>query len=74
MAKTKITSLVCELHEDATDAEALAWIVRMRRFINRWDRLPGTRPMTPAVRRDALDELDELEYAVHEYMAPIESV
>ena len=51
------------LPENATYAEATAWLARMRRLVDRWDDLPNAlnRSMTPQAKREVRAELDLLE-------------
>ena len=68
------TVAVLPLHEmpaDATNAEALAWVNRMRRLLDRWENLPDHegRSMTPKLMLQAREELDEVERGVHRNMA-----
>ena len=68
---TSVTSLLRELPATATNAEALAWVARMRRLIDRWEELPGyaSRSMTPDLKRQAGEELDAVEQSVRRNMA-----
>jgi len=60
-----------ELPCTATNADALAWVARMRRRIDRWESLPehGSRSMSPDLRRRAREELDEVEHSVRRNMS-----
>jgi hypothetical protein len=59
-----------ELPAGATNAEALAWVSRMRRVVDRWETLPGyeVRSMTPELRQEAYDQLADLERSVERNM------
>ena len=59
-----------ELPADATNAEALAWVSRMRRVVDRWETLPGyqERSMTPELRKEAYDQLADLERGIERNM------
>ena len=64
---------VSEFHElpcDATNGEAIAWVGRMRRLLDRWETLPGyeCRLMTPERKQRARAELDELERDIRRNM------
>jgi hypothetical protein len=56
-------SVLTDLPANATNSEAIEWLGRMRRLVNRWDRLPdaANRSMTPDVRRLAERQLDKIE-------------
>ena len=71
MADAQIKSLMRELPANATNAEALAWVARMRRIVDRWEELPeySSRSMTPELRKQAHEELDSVERMVHANMA-----
>jgi hypothetical protein len=71
MREETVVSLLADLPDSATNAEALAWVKRMRRVINRWESLPGyeERSMTPDLKRQAHAELDEVEHSVRRTMA-----
>ena len=71
MPESQITSLMRGLPENATNAEALAWVANMRRIVDRWDALPdaSSRSMTPELRKQAHEELDAVERSVHRNMA-----
>ena len=70
-ADRNVTSLLRELPANATNAEALAWVSRMRRLIDRWEELPryGMHSMTPDLKRQAHEELDAMERSVRRNMA-----
>jgi len=59
-----------ELSACASNAEALAWVSRMRRVVDRWETLPGyqERSMTPELRREAYDQLADLERSIERNM------
>jgi hypothetical protein len=59
-----------ELPADATNAEALAWVSRMRRMVDRWEMLPGyqERSMTPELQREAYDQLADLQRSIERNM------
>ena len=59
-----------ELPACATNAEALAWVSRMRRVVDRWETLPGyqKRSMTPELRQEAYDQLADLERSIERNM------
>jgi hypothetical protein len=58
------------LPDDATYAEAMEWLRRMRRVLDRWDTLPdaGRWHMTPDARREVNAELDVLEERIRRDM------
>jgi hypothetical protein len=60
-----------ELPGNATNSEALAWVNRMRRLLDRWETLPevANRSLTPELRRQAHGELDEVERSIRRNMA-----
>jgi hypothetical protein len=70
MADVIAALTLTELPADATNAQALAWVARMRRMLDRWEMLPGhdTRSMTPELRQQAYDELAELEQRIDRNM------
>ena len=59
-----------ELPAGASNAEALAWVSRMRRVVDRWEALPGydQRSMTPELRQEAYDQLADLERSIERTM------
>jgi hypothetical protein len=59
------------LPENATYEEASAWLMRMRRLVDRWDDLPQStsRSMTAQGKREVYAELDVLEEMIHRDMA-----
>ena len=71
MATADAISIVPDLPANATNAEALAWVARMRRLLDRWETLPGheSRSMTPELGQQAYAELDEVERNVRRNMA-----
>ncbi len=71
MPEPQITLPIHDLPADATNAEALAWVARMRRIVDRWYDLPDapSRSMTPELRKELSDELDTLERMVRQDMA-----
>jgi hypothetical protein len=64
-------SVLRELPADATNAEALAWVGRMRRIVDRWETLPGhaDRSMTPELKQCTHRELDDTEASIRRSMA-----
>jgi hypothetical protein len=60
-----------ELPGNATNSEALAWVTRMRRLLDRWETLPevASRSLTPELKRHAHGELDEVERGIRRNMA-----
>jgi hypothetical protein len=60
-----------ELPGNATNSEALAWVNRMRRLLDRWETLPevANRSPTPELKRQAHGELDEVERSIRRNMA-----
>jgi len=66
MEQCNTIPLLQELPADATNAEALDWVRRMRRVVDRWESLPGYKAfsMTPELRRQAHEELDAVELSV----------
>jgi hypothetical protein len=60
-----------ELPANSSNAEALAWVSRMRRLVERWEALPGYKSfsMTPELRQQAHEELDAVELSVKHNMA-----
>jgi hypothetical protein len=62
---------VNKLPAHANCGETLAWVGRMRRVLDRWETLPeyASRSMTPELRKQAHEELDEVERMVNEIMA-----
>jgi hypothetical protein len=60
MTDTNTVTSLATLPANATFGEAMAWLDRMRRLIDRWDTLPesATRSMTPVSKREAYAELD----------------
>ena len=60
-----------ELPAHATNAEALAWVNRMRRVVDRWESLPGYQSfsMTPELRQQVREELDAVELSVRRNMS-----
>jgi len=71
MELSKTIPLLQELPADATNAEALAWVSRMRRLVDRWEVLPGYHSfsMTPELRQQAYEELDAVEMSVRRNMS-----
>jgi hypothetical protein len=71
MAEAQITLPIHDLPADATNAEALAWVARMRRIVDRWYDLPdaSSRSMTTELRKELRDELDTMERMVRDNMA-----
>jgi len=71
MPEGQITSRLRELPDNATNAEALAWVATQRRILDRWDDLPdaSSRSMTPELRKQAHEELDVMERMIRENMA-----
>jgi hypothetical protein len=66
MEQCNTIPLLQELPANATNAEALDWVSRMRRVVDRWESLPGYKSfsMTPELRRQAYEELDAVELSV----------
>ena len=71
MEQSNTLPLLKGLPANSTNAEALAWVRRMRRLVDRWDELPGYKSfsMTPELRQQAHDELDAVELSVKRNMA-----
>ena len=71
MRDEPVIPLLGELPTNATNGEALAWVKRARRIIDRWDTLPGygQRSMTPELKRQAHAELDEMEHGIRSNMS-----
>lgn len=71
MRDETVVSLLNELPDSASNTEALAWVKRMRRIIDRWESLPAyaVRSMTPELKRQAHAELDEVEHTIRRHMA-----
>lgn len=69
------TILLQELPADATNAEALAWVSRMRRLVDRWEALPGYQSfsMTPELKQQVYEEIDAVELSVRRNMSAPES-
>ncbi len=63
-------SALLPLPADATNAEALAWVARMRRVVDRWEMLPGyeQRSMTPELRQEVYGQLADLERSIERNM------
>jgi hypothetical protein len=61
------------LPADATYAEAILWLEKMRRVVDRWDDLPDAHrcSMTPQGKREAHAELDLLEDKIRRDMAAV---
>ena len=59
-----------ELPAGATNAEALAWVARMRRMLDRWETFPRyqERSMTPEPRQETYDQLADLERSIESNM------
>jgi hypothetical protein len=57
-------SVLQGLPSDATNTQALAWVNRMRRILNRWRKFPGSRPMDPSARAEAQAALDSTEFLI----------
>ena len=70
MADTGALLPLHELSVGATNAEALAWVARMRRVVDRWETLPGyqERSMTPELRQESYDQLADLERSIERNM------
>ena len=66
MPDANTLSVLNELPRNATNAEALAWVGRMRRLLDRWETLPEyeSRSMTPELKQKARAELDQVERSV----------
>ena len=75
MREESIVSLFVDLPDNVAPAEALAWVKRMRRVIDRWETLPGYAEyhVTPQDKRLAHAELDEMEHRLRREIAPMES-
>lgn len=71
MPDANAVSLFHELPESATNGEALVWVSRMRRVLDRWETLPeyANRSMTAELRNQAHAELDEVERSIRRDMA-----
>jgi hypothetical protein len=70
MQQCNTIPILPELPAKATNAEALAWVTRMRRLVDRWEALPGYQSfMTPELRRQAHEELDEVELSIRRNMS-----
>jgi hypothetical protein len=71
MTGQNVTALIPALPADATNADALSWIERLRRVLMRREELPSdqTPAMTPELAQKALDELCEMERLVRRDMA-----
>ena len=71
MTAAQITSRMSGLPENATNAEALVWVERMRRIVDRWDALPGSEmsSMTPELKKEAHEQLDKVAQMVRKNMA-----
>jgi hypothetical protein len=71
MPDMNAVSVLFELPNDATNAQALDWVHKMRRLIDRWETLPeyASRSMTPELKQQANGELDELEHSIRRNMA-----
>lgn len=67
-----ITSLTT-LPADATYGEAILWLEKMRRVVDRWDDLPDAHrcSMTPQAKREVHAELDLLEDKIRRDMAAV---
>jgi superfamily II RNA helicase len=76
MERSNTLPMLTELPANSTNAEALEWVRRMRRLVDRWEELPGYKSfsMTPQLRRQAHQELDEVELGVRRNMAEPETV
>jgi len=75
MEQCNTIPLLQALPADATNAEALAWVSRMRRLVDRWESLPGYQSfsMTPELRQQAHEELNEVELSIRRNMSAPES-
>jgi hypothetical protein len=75
MTNTDVVISLMSLPSGATFAEAMRWLKRMRRLVDRWDSLPGAehRSMTPEAKQEVRAELDLLEDAIHRDMAMLVS-
>jgi hypothetical protein len=75
MPDARPVSLLNELPGDATNAEGLAWVNRMRRVLDRWETLPDSqrRSMTPDLKRQAYSELDAVEHSIRRNMSTVNS-
>jgi len=64
-----------QLPADATNAQALDWVSRMRRLVDRWENLPGYQSlsMTPVLKQQAHEELNEVELSIRRNMSAPES-
>jgi hypothetical protein len=71
MEQCNTIPILQELPAKATNAEALAWVTRMRRLVDRWEALPGYQSfsMTPELRRQAHEELNEVELSIRRNMS-----
>ena len=71
MADAQAVLAMNELPRHATNSEALAWVNRMRRLLDRWETLPevANRSLTPELKRQAHGELDEVERGIRRNMA-----
>jgi hypothetical protein len=71
MHDTNAITALNRLPANATFGEAMEWVTRMRRLIDRWDTLPesATRSMTPELRQEAYAQLDVVEETIHRDMA-----
>lgn len=58
------------LPDEATYAEAMEWLKKMRRVMDRWDTLPdaGRWHMTPDIKQEVYAELDVLEEKIRRDM------
>ena len=54
-------STIDGLPAKATNCEALAWVSRMRRIVDRWEALPDGVAVTPERKQRAYRELDKTE-------------
>jgi len=59
-----------DLPADATNAQAMAWVGRMRRTMERWESLPCQPPgtLTTEMRADIHRQLDAMERSVEQNM------
>jgi len=71
MRDETVVSLLSDLPGSASSAEALEWVKRERRLIDRWEALPGSSglSMTPEIKALAHAELDEVEHSIRRSMA-----